>query len=172
MFTSLGYGKSQSSADVILEMTKKAMGDLNKKLKFLRGTGQDLGNLWTVRINSGKFGVKWHRTKRVLEQCGMDLTIVYPPQEDEEGQASAKNASETVPSSKKEEISTASLSDSGPSATAGTAEVGLGAKALTVAKDGSKKRKKRKSEVNHDEGSQKKKKAKAASKSEELDVIS
>lgn len=63
---------------MILEMTKKAMGDLAKKLKFTRGRGQEVGELWCVRLNSGLFGVRWERTKRVLEQCGMDLHVVGP----------------------------------------------------------------------------------------------
>ncbi|MCJ1252078.1 ADP-ribose 1''-phosphate phosphatase [Trapelia coarctata] len=82
LFTSIGYGGRKSSADVILEMTKKAMGDLAKKLKFTRGRGTEVGELWAVRLNSGKFAVKWDRTKRVLEQCGMDLKVVGPPEEE------------------------------------------------------------------------------------------
>lgn len=65
----------------MLEMTKKAMGDLAKKLKFTRGRGQEVGELWCVRLNSGLFGVRWERTKRVLEQCGMDLHVVGPEEE-------------------------------------------------------------------------------------------
>ena len=166
MFTSLGYGKSQSSADVILEMTKKAMGDLNKKLKFLKGTGQDLGDLWAVRINSGKFGVDWQRTKRILEQCGMDLTIVYPP-EDEESKASGKKALKSAPSRETEEKSTVtSPPASGPTATADAAEVEQCAEALTGAKRKSKKRKRRKLDTPQEEVLHKKKKKKAATKSE------
>lgn len=57
------------------------MGDLAKKLKFTRGRGQEVGELWCVRLNSGLFGVRWERTKRVLEQCGMDLHVVGPEEE-------------------------------------------------------------------------------------------
>lgn len=82
LFTSLGYGRSVSSADVILESTMKAMADLGKRIQFLRGNGHEVGELWAVRINSGKFGVNWERTKRVLEQCRMDVKIMRPKDKD------------------------------------------------------------------------------------------
>ena len=54
------------------------MADLQKKMKFWKAKGQEFGDLWAVRINSGKFGVPWDRTKRILEQCGMDVKVVAP----------------------------------------------------------------------------------------------
>ena len=57
------------------------MGDLRKKLDFLKGKPSAPGELWAVRINSGKFGVSWERTKRVLEQCGLDLQVAIPVEE-------------------------------------------------------------------------------------------
>ena len=57
------------------------MGDLRKKLDFLQGKPLVPGELWAVRINSGKFGVTWERTKRVLEQCGLDLQVAIPVEE-------------------------------------------------------------------------------------------
>ena len=62
------------------------MGDLHKKLSFLRTSGKDIGDVWAVRINSGKFGVQWERTKRILEQCAVDLKVVRPPEEGEDGE--------------------------------------------------------------------------------------
>ena len=59
------------------------MGDLAKKLKFQQGRDVEIGNLWAVRINSGKFGVPWERSKMVLGQCGLDIHVVRPPGEDE-----------------------------------------------------------------------------------------
>ena len=67
-----------SSPDVILDNTKKAMADLHQKVTFLRNAGQNLGEIWAVRINSGRFGVEWERTKKILEQCAMDLRVVRP----------------------------------------------------------------------------------------------
>lgn len=66
------------------------MGDLAKKLKFTRGRGQEVGELWCVRLNSGLFGVRWERTKRVLEQCGMDLHVVGPEEEEFVGEKRGK----------------------------------------------------------------------------------
>jgi len=78
LFTSVDYGKRVSSELIILESTKKAMADLQKKMKFWKAKGQEFGDLWAVRINSGKFGVPWDRTKRILEQCGVDVKVVSP----------------------------------------------------------------------------------------------
>ena len=84
VFTSLGYGRTVSSAEVILDSTKRGMGDLHKKLSFLKAGGKAVGDVWAVRINSGKFGVQWDRTKRILEQCAVDLKVVRPPEEGED----------------------------------------------------------------------------------------
>lgn len=35
-----------------------------------------LGECWAVRINSGKFGVDWDRTKVVLENGAVDMRII------------------------------------------------------------------------------------------------
>ncbi|MCJ1284846.1 ADP-ribose 1''-phosphate phosphatase [Xylographa opegraphella] len=78
LFTSVDYGKKVSSALVILESTKKAMADLQRKMKFRKAQDQKIGDMWAVKINSGKFGVPWDRTKRILEQCGMDIKVVVP----------------------------------------------------------------------------------------------
>ncbi|MCJ1394641.1 ADP-ribose 1''-phosphate phosphatase [Xylographa bjoerkii] len=98
-FTSVDYGKKVSSELVILESTKKAMADLQKKMKFWKAKGQEFGDLWAVRINSGKFGVPWDRTKRILEQCGMDMKVVAPADENvevvEEGKQNVKVDSNT-----------------------------------------------------------------------------
>ena len=41
------------------------------------------GECYAVRINSGKFGVPWEDTKRVLEGGGVDMVVLRP--EEEEG---------------------------------------------------------------------------------------
>ena len=43
-----------------------------------------LGQCYAVRINSGKFGVPWEDTKRVLEGGGVDMVVLRP--EGEEGE--------------------------------------------------------------------------------------
>ena len=76
------------------------MGDLAKKLKFTRGRGTEVGELWAVKLNSGKFGVRWDRTKRVLEQCGMDMKVVGPEEEEQEEdrrKGRKRKVEETVP---------------------------------------------------------------------------
>lgn len=45
------------------------------------------GECYAVRINSGKFGVPWEDTKRVLEGGGVDM-VVLRPEEEEEGDGS------------------------------------------------------------------------------------
>ena len=37
-----------------------------------------IGDCRAVRLNSGKFGVPWERTKRVLEEGPLDMVIVKP----------------------------------------------------------------------------------------------
>jgi len=37
-----------------------------------------LGQCRAVRINSGKFGVPWARTKKVLEERSLDMVVVRP----------------------------------------------------------------------------------------------
>ena len=76
------------------------MGDLRKKLDFLQGKPSAPGELWAVRINSGMFGVTWERTKRVLEQCGLDLQVAIPPEEAEkksETRARARRSNAPAP---------------------------------------------------------------------------
>lgn len=41
------------------------------------------GECYAVRINSGRFGVEWEDTKRVLEGGGVDMVVLRP--EGEEG---------------------------------------------------------------------------------------
>ena len=43
------------------------------------------GDCYSVRINSGGFGVKWENTKRVLKGEGIDITVLVR-EEDWEGE--------------------------------------------------------------------------------------
>lgn len=54
------------------------------------------GSFYAVRINSGKFGVPWARTKAVLQRGGFDLHVVRPLGEDEAG-----NKPEQIPAAVK-----------------------------------------------------------------------
>ena len=63
-----------------------ALEDLKTHIEVLRGSDdEEVGKLWAVRINSGKFGVPWERSKKVLEGAEMSVKIVRPPPGEEEG---------------------------------------------------------------------------------------
>ncbi|MCJ1352884.1 MAG: ADP-ribose 1''-phosphate phosphatase [Icmadophila ericetorum] len=78
VFTSVGYGKKVSKPNTILESTKTAMIDLEKQLKTAKEAEKAIGELWAVKINSGSFHVPWEETKKILEQCGLDIKVFYP----------------------------------------------------------------------------------------------
>lgn len=81
------------------------MTDLQKKMRFLKAKGAEFGELWTVKMNSGKFGVPWERTMRILEQCGVDLKVVYPAEEEgEEGMKDVTKSKESRKSWQKIEV--------------------------------------------------------------------
>lgn len=40
-----------------------------------------LTELWSCRFNSGLFNVDWSRSRRVLEEAGLEVTVVRPPGE-------------------------------------------------------------------------------------------
>ncbi|KAG5300434.1 ADP-ribose 1''-phosphate phosphatase [Histoplasma ohiense] len=99
---------SRSPPDIILENTMSAMADLKRQiaaaaavaataassttspaattttttttaLTATRGCEEaQLGELWGCRLNAGLFGVPWERTKAVLEEAGLAVTIVRP----------------------------------------------------------------------------------------------
>ena len=48
------------------------------------------GECYAVRINSGKFGVPWEDTKRVLEGGGVDMVVLRPEAEEEESNMGVK----------------------------------------------------------------------------------
>ena len=81
LFTSLDYGKRVSPPQEILGNTKKALEDLARQIAEIRQSGQELGDCHAVRINSGKFGVEWQKTKAVLEAGDVDITVFRPGEE-------------------------------------------------------------------------------------------
>ena len=87
MFTSVDYGARVDSPGEILGATGRGMGDLERQVRELGegkgdGDGVDggdaVGEWWAVRINSGKFGVPWGETRRVLEEGGWRVRVVVP----------------------------------------------------------------------------------------------
>ncbi|PGG98200.1 hypothetical protein AJ80_09578 [Polytolypa hystricis UAMH7299] len=85
LFTSWHYGQRRSSPDVILENTVLAVEDFKRQLGQFKESaeGEDKGSerpgeLWGCRFNAGLFGVPWEKTKGVLEEAGLEMTIVRP----------------------------------------------------------------------------------------------
>lgn len=92
MFTSLRPGRYLSSPEVILDNTRTAIDDMERQLLILRDSGNARGiddtngsgdptipgELWSCRFNSGLFGVDWSLSKQILEDAGLDVTVVKP----------------------------------------------------------------------------------------------
>ena len=98
LITSEDYGKNVDSEEDILRNTRNALNDLNyliedakvEELKLFRKADSDanavkeyekhvpIGDCRAVRINSGKFGVPWERTKSVLKDGLLDIVVVRP----------------------------------------------------------------------------------------------
>ncbi|KAE8419234.1 ADP-ribose 1''-phosphate phosphatase [Aspergillus pseudocaelatus] len=83
LFTSRNFGKRVSSPDVIIQNTELAVADMVRQIDGLRAEESGIGELWSCRFNSGLFGVKWELSRRVLEDSGLDFTVVRPEDEDE-----------------------------------------------------------------------------------------
>ena len=50
------------------------------------------GKCYAVRINSGKFGVPWEDTKKVLEVGGVDMVVLRPEGDEEDVQEQVKES--------------------------------------------------------------------------------
>ena len=56
----------------------------------MREMGEEMGSCYAVRINSGRFGVEWQKTRAVMEAGDLDITVVRPEEEEKvEGAGSA-----------------------------------------------------------------------------------
>ncbi|MCJ1469869.1 ADP-ribose 1''-phosphate phosphatase [Pseudocyphellaria aurata] len=106
LFTSVGYGRNVDPIERIVTNTERAVADLAKQIDEVRSKERDgtaavdspavsprraakaidekliMGPCWSVRLNSGRFGVDWLRTKTVLECGTLDIHVVHPPSED------------------------------------------------------------------------------------------
>jgi ADP-ribose 1''-phosphate phosphatase len=81
LFTSKMYGARKDAADDILGATRTSM-------KALLGAIDDdsrIGGIYMCMINSGRFGVPWFRTKRLLEELEVNfgstrdiIRVLYP----------------------------------------------------------------------------------------------
>ena len=83
--------RNRSPPEVILANTALAVEDLKWQLEtFARGDAgvsreegkQDVEmmprELWACRFNAGLFGVEWEKTRQVLVDAGLKVTVVSP----------------------------------------------------------------------------------------------
>ncbi|PLN86633.1 putative ADP-ribose 1''-phosphate phosphatase [Aspergillus taichungensis] len=81
LFTSRGFGRSVSPPAVILQNTALAVADMKGQLERLRSQPENdvpLGELRSCRFNAGLFGVEWKLSREVLEEAGLEVTVVRP----------------------------------------------------------------------------------------------
>ena len=89
LFTSRQFGKNVSPPDTILANTELAIADMKEQLARLAVRNTDEGEengsgmsapreLWSCRFNSGLFRVEWSRSRRVMEEAGLEVTVVRP----------------------------------------------------------------------------------------------
>ena len=82
LFTSWHYGpKNRSAPHIILANTVLAVADLKRQLAEMEDKAGDQkanlpGELWGCRFNAGLFAVEWERTRKVLEDAELRMTIV------------------------------------------------------------------------------------------------
>ncbi len=60
------------------------MRDLGRQISDGKEQGCEMGECYSVRINSGLFGVPWRDTKRVLRVAGVDMVVVRPESQKDE----------------------------------------------------------------------------------------
>lgn len=70
--------------NAILSATESAVRDLGRQIKGEKEEGSEMGECYSVRINSGLFGVPWRDTKRVLRKGGVDMVVVRPDSQKDE----------------------------------------------------------------------------------------
>ncbi len=68
LFTSKNYGRFADSTGKILDATRLAIAHLIAQNEHNRP-------LHTCKINSGLFGVPWHKTKEILKETGQEFTV-------------------------------------------------------------------------------------------------
>ncbi|KAF5309334.1 hypothetical protein D9611_014002 [Ephemerocybe angulata] len=71
LFTSRNFGRFKDSPTQILAATKSALQDLMRQ-------NSEGKALHACRFNSGKFGVPWERTARIIEELGVAMSVYTP----------------------------------------------------------------------------------------------
>jgi len=56
--------------------TERSLADLSTKLVEVKRQNRSVGGCFSVRINSGLFGVSWELTKPVVSASDADITVV------------------------------------------------------------------------------------------------
>ena len=71
-----------------MENTKQALKDLAGQVAEMGESGEEEGGkCYAVRINSGRFGVEWQKTKALLEAGDLDITVFRPEEDERVGDA-------------------------------------------------------------------------------------
>ncbi|KAL4909935.1 hypothetical protein BDW74DRAFT_173414 [Aspergillus multicolor] len=76
LFTSRGFGRSVSGVDVILQNTELAVANLKEQLEELKESEILPVQFWSVWSEMAL-------TKRILEESGLEILVVRPPNEKE-----------------------------------------------------------------------------------------
>ncbi|CAL5867020.1 uncharacterized protein PFLUO_LOCUS1232 [Penicillium psychrofluorescens] len=92
LFTSRGFGSRLSSPNLIANSTYAALKDLERWMEIYQALHEHIGldmpnDLYACRFNSGHFDIPWNRTRNLIEGAGVAMTVVYPPEEREDGSA-------------------------------------------------------------------------------------
>ncbi|KAJ5162056.1 ADP-ribose 1'-phosphate phosphatase [Penicillium capsulatum] len=79
LFTSYAYGGRADPVDQIINNTHAALQDLQRQLRELHEKGAAAPDaLYACRFNSGLFAVPWAKTRKLIEDVGPEMTVVYP----------------------------------------------------------------------------------------------
>ncbi|KAJ5226451.1 ADP-ribose 1''-phosphate phosphatase [Penicillium chermesinum] len=84
LFTSRGYGKKVDSPTMIMNKTAAALYDLKAQMNALQVELRDpasVPSLYACRFNSGLFRVPWKRTKALIQEVGISMTVVAPDEQ-------------------------------------------------------------------------------------------
>jgi ADP-ribose 1''-phosphate phosphatase len=76
LFTSNDYGKRKGTPESILAATKTAIEDLKAQLERKNSEGEKVDGVWACKFNSARFGVPWERSREVVEEVGLGMTVV------------------------------------------------------------------------------------------------
>ncbi|EPS42240.1 hypothetical protein H072_3787 [Dactylellina haptotyla CBS 200.50] len=68
LFASARYGKRVDTPDMILEATDAAFEHMVNQVANVEKGGREIGALHACKINSGRFGVDWERSREVLNK--------------------------------------------------------------------------------------------------------